>query len=123
MGSSLCLIFEKRKIKISMLESKQLFILAEIKLYIEKDRNIEGLFFSPKILKKVDTSMQISFGIQCNDPIVNIIQSGVTSSTVELSSGAPCHLCLFQTPLRILFTSMRLMLYLCLVAVPNPLLP
>lgn len=48
--------------------------------------------------------MHIFFGIECNDPRVSTVQGGVASSTVELCSEGPCHLCLFQTLLRILLT-------------------
>lgn len=46
--------------------------------------------------------MQIFFCTRYSVPIVNQVQGGVTSSTVEPCSEGPCHLCLSQSPLRTL---------------------
>lgn len=69
-----------------------------------KTQNIGEVLFPPKILKKVDFSVQIFFFGANSVPIVNPIQGCVASSMVEPCYEGPCCFCLCQSPLRTLLT-------------------
>lgn len=95
--------WKNKKTKTNMLESKTICFIWNQILYRERVKYRGSIFFT----KSPEESWYFYadfFGIECNDPIVSTTQGGVTSSTVELCSGGPCHLCLFQTLLRILLT-------------------